>query len=175
MGQPLSVLDIGRLGTYAGAGDCIAYYAQLVAWGYDYGALAMGIKDDGTLSGETDSIFFRNEDITISAEQLARISIQLMQADFAARKRFAIDNPGQELTYDVVQQYHADVLKSFHVSVDTWTPNIALDELQTPEEKQALWTHLLTSSAVDLCLFVLQSLLAEGDPAEQFATAAMIR
>ncbi|UIJ81771.1 calcium-binding protein [Rhizobium leguminosarum] len=179
MGKPLTDQDLALLGTYADAGDRIAYYTQLVAWGYNYGALAMGVADNDTLSGATANIFFLNSasdlGVTISDDQLATISIRLMQADFAARTTAAHDHPGQDLTYDVVQGYHADVFAGFNVPADAWTPNIALTYLQTPEQKQALWDELLTASPVGSFAAVLQSLFGEGDPLEQFASDPVIQ
>lgn len=179
MGKTLSARDFALLRTYAEAGDRIAYYTQLAAWGYAYGTLALGVVDNDTLGGATANIFFQNsasdQGVTITADQLGSISIQLMQADFAARQSYATDHPGEELPYNIVQDYHRAVFNSFNVSGDAWTPNIALDYLQTPEQKQALWTELLSSSAIGSFTAVVQSLFGEGEPLFQFANDPVIQ
>jgi Ca2+-binding RTX toxin-like protein len=74
-------------------------------------------------------------------EDLARISLALMAADFAARN----GSGGAALHVDVIQAYHEDVLDSFGVSANGWTPNFALDTLETSAERETYWNSLLAA------------------------------
>jgi len=77
-------LDI--LAEHVAAGDRIAYYSQLADWGYQYGALALGVVSNDQLTGAIANEFFVNEaGVILSANQLASQSLALMQADFNAR------------------------------------------------------------------------------------------
>ncbi len=163
MAKALAADDFAVLEAHVAAGDRVAYYTQLAQWGYDYGRLALGVVNNDTLAGATANIFFLDaaatqaQGVTIDPDTLAQISIELMQADFAARQESPLVAAGQELTYDIVQGFHQSVFARYGVSSDAWTPSLALDFLQTPEEKQALWAEMMASSAVLSYLAVIAS------------------
>lgn len=76
----LAVLDM-----HAQAGDRIAYYESLASFGDPYGALALGVVRNDTSSGASANTYFldtaRAEGRSVSDDQLARISLELMLAD----------------------------------------------------------------------------------------------
>ena len=110
--------QLDKLSEHVNAGDRIGYYSQLAEWGDVYAALALGVVRADTLSGRTANAFLQNqaaaEGVMLDNEDLARISLALMAADFAARN----GSGGAALHVDVIQAYHEDVLDSFGVSAN---------------------------------------------------------
>ncbi|MBW6426133.1 hypothetical protein KX729_32775 [Rhizobium sp. XQZ8] len=168
MPKMLTDSDFARLQEHADAGDRIAYYEQLAAWGYRYPELALGVVNNDTTAGSIANIFFLKsaalEQVDIDSSTLATIGLELMRADLAARLSDAPLHPGEELTYDVVQIYHESVFNSHGVSGDAWTPNKALNWLTTTAEKQALWDDLLSGGPTDTAAAIHAALVNVSDP-----------
>lgn len=142
----LSQEQLSELGEHVAAGDRIAYYSQLAEWGDRYAALALGVVLADTLSGRTANAFLQeqaaDEGVELDNNQLGRISLALMAADYAAR----LDANGATLHVDVIQDYHEAVFNSFGVSANGWTPNFALQQISTASERQAYWNNLLAQT-----------------------------
>ena len=152
MPTSLGATQFAILQAHADAGDRIAYYTQLQDWGYNYGGLALSVVTNDitqSLSGATANIFFlQNAGKPVSHDELATVSLNLMRFDLAARQSFAGSASGQELPVDTVQDYHATAFGLVGVSVDAWTPNFVLGELDTVAEREAYWDSLLNSSSI---------------------------
>ncbi|KAG1651776.1 hypothetical protein GQR58_026807 [Nymphon striatum] len=135
---------------HVNAGDRIAYYSQLAEWGYKYAELALEVVNADTLSGRTANHYFldqaSDEGATITNNDLAQISLQLMQEDFAARVAFTGSASGQELPVNTIKDYHETVFNNFGVSDNGWTPNFALESLDTVAEQEAFWDELLNAT-----------------------------
>lgn len=147
MGRPLNNAEFDILQMHADAGDRVAYYTQLEAWGYSYGGLALGVVNNDTISGISANAYFllnaAEEGVTITADELAGISVELMIRDLDARREFEGSSQGADLPVDRIQAYHSDVFSQAGVSANAWTPNIALDSLANEGEREALWDDLL--------------------------------
>lgn len=131
---------------HANAGDRIAYYTALGAFGFAYGNLALGVVLNNTVSGAAANSFFMDQadeqGVNVSENQLATISLNLMQADFQARQT----RGGADLSVDVIQDYHAAVFNSVaEVSANAWTPNRYLLSFDDPADRQAAWDSMLNS------------------------------
>jgi hypothetical protein len=94
---------------HADTGDRIAYYSLLAEFGVEYGRLALGVVLNSTLSGASANAFFltqaTEEGKVVTNDQLAEISLDLMQADFARREVLG----GADLSVDDIQRYHREV------------------------------------------------------------------
>ena len=113
--------------------------------------MALGVVNNDAAAGKTANLYFATVAAIelgpnpVSKDQLSNISLRLMQADLAAR----ITNGGTDLTVDDIQRYHEDVFNEVAgVSADAWTPNRALANLDSLEDRQAYWDGLITSTAV---------------------------
>lgn len=144
----LSASQLSVLGQHAAGGDRVAYYTALSEFGIGYGDLALGVVLNDTTSGASANAYFlqtANDEVgTVSSNQLATISLQLMQADFTRRSALG----GADLSVDDIQGYHEAVFQRVTgVSADAWTPNIYLDSFSTPTERQSAWDNLISSGA----------------------------
>lgn len=108
----LSAEQLSVLQANADAGDRIAYYSALGAFGFAYGNLALGVVLNNTVSGAAANSFFLDqageEEASVSGDQLATISLNLMRKDFEARQASA----GADINVDVIQRYHEDVFNA---------------------------------------------------------------
>lgn len=156
---------LDELDAHFRAGDRIAYYKQLDAWGLAYGELALGVVQHDTLSGRTANHYFlgqanaeraANGQPPVTNDELARIGLRLMEEDFRARE--SIQNyTGDRLKVSVVLGYHERVFAEFNVSPAAWTPYMYL--MSYPEEqREAVWDGILGSdgflSGSDLNRFI---------------------
>jgi len=149
MGIPLGANEFAILRGHATNGDRIAYYTQLNDWGYNYGGLALGVVTNDTLSGATANIFFlQNAGKTVSNNELATVSLNLMRFDLAAREEFAGSASGLELPVNAIQAYHQAAFALVGVPVSAWTPNFVLDTLTDPTDREDYWDELLSSSSL---------------------------
>lgn len=144
----LSASQLSILGQHAAAGDRVAYYTALSEFGLTYGDLALGVVLNDTTSGASANAYFlqtaSDEVGTVSFDQLATISLELMQADFARRSALG----GADLSVDDIQNYHQAVFQSVAgVSPDAWTPNIYLDSFSTSTERQTAWNNMISGGA----------------------------
>lgn len=145
----LTTAQLNTLSQHSEAGDRIAYYEALSSFGVAYGELALGVVRNDTVSGASANQFFLNrasaEGQTVTANQLATISLELMRADLDAR----VDKGGADLNVDDIQDYHRDVFfRVANVSADAWTPNVYLDDLGSFSERQAAWEAMLGGSGL---------------------------
>lgn len=81
--------QLAELGRYVAVNDRAGYYELLSSYGVDYGTQALGVVDADTLSGAAANIFLKwtaqETSAPISNETLARLSVELLKADYAAR------------------------------------------------------------------------------------------
>jgi Ca2+-binding RTX toxin-like protein len=140
--------QLAQLAAAKDAGDRIAYYSLLSDFGDPYGKLALAVVNSDPGGGATASYF-----ITIQAQidgnpltsnELASISLNLMQADYAAR----LASGGAELGYAQIQDYHQLVFGLAGLTPSAWTANFPLNYLESVEEKQELWATLLNSGSM---------------------------
>ena len=148
MPTPLGTEEFNILREHVNAGDRIAYYNQLEAWGYRYGDLAGGVVSNDSFSGATANIYFVQEYLedtgnSFNFDDLASLSLRLMQEDLVARENSPDVAAGEDLSVDAIRRYHVEVFAEFNVQADAWTPYTALAQLNTPEERQQLWDSLL--------------------------------
>lgn len=134
----LAVLD-----AHARAGDRIAYYHSLAEFGDEYGALALGVVLNDTISGASANAYFLSTALVevgvVSKDQLAEISLQLMLADNDIRQ---VNNG--EASVDDIQIYHDEVFgRVANVSVNAWTPDYYLRSFDNPSDRQAAWNRLI--------------------------------
>jgi hypothetical protein len=131
---------------YLDAGDRIGYYTALSLCGEKYGALARGVVDAENLMGGSANMYFSNyveaQGISLSTDTLAQISLDLMEADYAAR------STGADVGWEEIQLYHNNVFAAHGISADAWTPNIALNALDTVEKKAELWDDIMDAGPV---------------------------
>ena len=144
----LSSSQLSVLRYHSDAGDRIAYYTALADFGIEYGRLALEVVLNATVSGISANSYFLDqageEGQAVTNNTLAKISLALMQADFARRDQLN----GADLTVDDIQRYHQDVFRDIaNVSSDAWTPNLYLDTFEAFEDRQAAWDAMLSSSA----------------------------
>ena len=123
----LSTEQLSVLQAHADAGDRIAYYTALGAFGFSYGYLALGVVLNNTVAGAAANSFFLDQageqGASVSGDELATISLNLMRRDFLARQA----NGGADLSVDDIQNYHAIVFNAVaNVSAGAWTPNLYL-------------------------------------------------
>ncbi|WP_227272483.1 calcium-binding protein [Roseobacter weihaiensis] len=151
MARNLTSEELDVLRQHSESGDRIAYYTALESFGNRYGTLALGVVNNDTAAGKTANLYFATQAAIelgpnpVSKEQLATISLELMQADFAARE----DAGGIDITVDDIQAYHDAVFgEEANVSVLAWTPTLALNSLENPQARQAYWDSLLNSGVV---------------------------
>ncbi len=151
MARNLTPEELDTLRHHSEAGDRTAYYTALESFGNKYGTLALGVVNNDTIAGKTANLYFVTQAAIemgpspISKEELATISLQLMQEDSAARENAG----GVDLSVDDIQAYHASVFDSVaNISVLAWTPTVALNGLETPEERQNYWNALLDPSGL---------------------------
>ena len=84
--------DIDELGAFASANNVIGYYTKLSQLGDRYAGMALGVVGANTFEGNLARQFAQNAAswqagtaVTITGQAWANISIELMQADLAAR------------------------------------------------------------------------------------------
>lgn len=153
----LSQGQIDALARYANVGDRVGYYELLASYGESYGTQAVGVVNADSISGAAANIFLVGTataaNISVSHDELAGISLDLMQADFAAR------SSGADVGWQQIQAYHNNVFDLHGIPEDAWTPNIALNALSTVEEKADLWEAMITSSPAVTWATVIISVL----------------
>lgn len=145
MSVKLSSEQLVTLQAAVNAGDRIEYYSLLADYGDIYGKLALAVVNNDRGSGATASYFITTqaqiEGHPLTNDALANVSLQLMQADYAAR----FQANGAELGYEAVQLYHQQVFALNGLTPSAWSANFPLDYLGTVEEKEALWNTLTNS------------------------------
>ncbi|MES2143931.1 MAG: calcium-binding protein [Pseudomonadota bacterium] len=151
----LSTAQMSTLRFHAEAGDRIAYYSALADYGVQYGQLALGVVLNTTWVGAAANFYFLgradDEGQSVSADELAEVSLKLMLADFRERENLS----GADLTVDNIQEYHRDVFASVaNVSANAWTPNIYLDSFPSFQDRQSAWESMLSSSSVGTYLSI---------------------
>lgn len=151
----LTSSQLSVLASHAAAGDRIAYYETLASYGEPYAALAIQVALNSGIAGDTANAYFlrvatERESISVSDNQLATISHELMLADFSVREL----NSGNA-SVDDIQRYHRDVFSEVvGASVNAWTAEVYLRSFETIEERQVAWDALVTDNAVDSYLTI---------------------
>lgn len=158
--MPLTSSQLAVLDMHAQAGDRIAYYESLASFGDPYGALALGVVRNDTSSGASANTYFldtaRAEGRSVSDDQLARISLELMLADNDIRQA-----SGGDADIDDIQQYHQEVFNDIaNVSANAWTPDYYLKSFETKQERQDAWDQLLASNPVSSYLAIANRRIA---------------
>jgi len=161
MPTPLGTEEFEILQNHVDAGDRISYYNQLETWGYRYGDLAGGVVSNDSFSGATANIYFVQEYLedtgsSFNFNNLASLSLQLMERDLVARRASDEVKNGEDLSVDAIRDYHVQVFNQFGVQADAWTPFTALSQLDTPQERQELWDSLLDAGRFRQYGFVCQ-------------------
>ncbi|MGS4883480.1 putative Ig domain-containing protein [Roseibium sp. MB-4] len=180
MPKPLGAEELSILSEHVEAGDRIAYYGKLEEWGYRYGALAGSVVANDSLAGATANIYFVQEYLqdTGSAfgfENLANVSLELMRRDFVARQTSEAVANGGDLSVDAIRDYHSAVFADFGAQADSWTPYVALQQLQTLEERQALWDGMLDAGTAAASFFSYLDIITTagiGNPGYIFDVSA---
>jgi Ca2+-binding RTX toxin-like protein len=140
----LNAQQLAILEGHVTAGDRIAYYTQLAAWGDRYAALCLGVVNNDTWAGSTANIFFLQEAAENGGPQpfgwdnFASMSLDLMRADWTARQQYGLDLP-----VDVIWGYHTAVFEDYEAPSDAWTPSFLLSNLATVGEREAIWDSFL--------------------------------
>lgn len=102
----LTSQELDELRGHVAAGDRIAYYSTLNRFGITYGLLALGVVNNDTTAGAAANEYFLDvsgeEGVSVSNNELATISLRLMEADFARREALG----GADLSVDDIQAYH---------------------------------------------------------------------
>ena len=165
------IIDDGRLLILQGhrdAGDRIAYYSQLTEWGYRYGELALGVVLNNSFPGRSANEFFvNNSNRVLSPNELAALSTELMNADFTARSaQNSSSRSGNELSVEIISDYHGVVFSRFGSNVDAWTPFIGLVAQSDLTAANALWDQLLDNVAIGTGELFIDSLIqaVSGNP-----------
>lgn len=156
------------LSEHVEADDRMGYYTQLEEWGYRYASLALDVVTSETLSGRVANSYFLNqasdEGVTISAADLSRISLRLMEEDWQIRQQ-----TGLALEVNDIQTYHTKVFREFEVSANGWTPNFAIEALPKGPERDAFWANLLATDSPLYSTEVLFSTIGPASTASQEA------
>ena len=146
--------ELTILQALANSGDRIAYYSQLAAWGDEYGRLALGVVNNDTLAGATANVYFVQHagagggNAPVLFDILANISLDLMRADLAARLQWFGEGQTGRLAVDRIHGYHTNVFAFYDVGTEAWTPDFALNRLETVAAREALWTTLLAAGGL---------------------------
>lgn len=140
------------------AGDRLGYYSLLRDYNIAYGKLALAVVSNDTLSGASANQFMSIqadlEHIQMSNTEVARIGIDLMNADFAARKSLG------DLAYAQIMSYHESVFASHNLSRDAWTADFPLHYLETnnPAAADALWQQMMLGNPLDTAAYIFAAL-----------------
>ncbi|WP_425089659.1 hypothetical protein [Stappia sp.] len=164
--------EIGVLSQHVQSGDSSGYYGALESWGYRYGALAGGVGSNSFPSGYIANSYLEGtaaeRGVIIDQSKAREIAIQLMAADFNARKR-GVEKFGSigELGYGPIAKYHGDVFRGHGLDRNSWTATTPLDVYarnhdffgyDTPEAaKQAGWEKMLSGDSVGVALDMAQA------------------
>jgi len=158
MSVRLSGEQLAKLKEAVDARDRIAYYSLLADFGDVYGELALAVVNNDRGGGATANYFITTqaqiEGNPLSSDELATISIQLMQQDFAVR----FNANGAELGYEEIQRYHQQVFSTNGLTASAWTANFPLNFLDTIEEKQQLWATLINSGSLGSAASIVAAL-----------------
>ena len=148
---------LNRLKTASDAGDRTKYYEILMAARDPYGALALGVVKQSTMSGRVARCYA----IAVSARcqrpidktMWLKISDGLMRADFAARQRpdnYETDTPS--LRWEVIQTYHVATFRDVAgLPPYAWTAWIPLT-LQGADKDQKLWHRMLSEDFLSVAV-----------------------
>ena len=74
-----------------------------------------------------------------------------------------------------IQGYHNTAFNQHHIPLDAWTPNYALNLLESDTEKEKLWDALLASSSLGAWAEVVASVLTSAGPLDGDAYAYLAR
>ena len=148
---------LNRLKTASDAGDRTKYYEFLTAARDPYGALALGVVKQSTMSGRVARCYA----IAVSARcqrpidraTWLKISDGLMRTDLAARQRpdnYEANTPS--LRWDVIQTYHVATFRDVAgLPPHAWTAWIPLT-LQGADKDQKLWHRMLTEDFLSVAV-----------------------
>lgn len=126
-GAMLSIKDIEDLTRFAESGNRIGYYETLEGAGVAYGALAGGVVRGDTISGRMANTFMAEraaqEGIQIDPREALSLSLDLMSADYFARKTAG----WQEIGQAEIASYHESVFGQYGLTKQAWTATAPLD------------------------------------------------
>ncbi|NIJ21113.1 Ca2+-binding RTX toxin-like protein [Sphingomonas naasensis] len=157
--------------------DPSQYYLALAGFGEKYGALAMQVTNDQTISGSVARAFAesvaRENGIALETSDWAAVSRALALADYEARlhaynQGFAsLDLPAAD-----IRDYHVEVFAEFNLPPEAWTAFIPL-QLAGDAGRDALWEEMKTTGwlyqAAGGGMIALQTALV-GQSAQSIAT-----
>ena len=141
---------LDQLGALNQAGNRTAYYEKLMSLRDPYGAMALGVVKQSTISG----IVAKRYAISVSRRYCRpiddamwlKISNSLMNADFLARlDKDNFDNGTPSLRWNVIRDYHVAVFGLNHYPPETWTAWIPL-RIDGEANDRGLWRRMVTEN-----------------------------
>ena len=141
--------QIENLGKFIESSNRTGYYDTLSQAGFEYGSLAGGVVRGDTIGGRTANAFMAERaaqlGVQIDSHEALSISLDLMRADYEARRNAGWEEIGQ----DEIARYHESVFLEHGLTRDAWTATVPLDVVgrhykeygfsSAAEAKDALW------------------------------------
>ncbi|QDH17230.1 hypothetical protein [Swingsia samuiensis] len=133
-------------------GDRHGYYTVLKRHADPYGNLALGVVDANAFAGLVAIYFIKGASLyylnkTLSDDLWLKISIQLMKADFSARRALRIYDRITYLYWITVRDYHQATFEYAGIPRLGWTAYIPL-EIVGPSKGADLWNKMLKHGIV---------------------------
>ena len=159
MSENLTNADFTVLKHYVDNQDRYHYWSYLQNRGDPYAGLALGVVTNETLAGYTANAFLTAKGqaagLVMDAEELNKIGVKLMEADFDVRKEIFDKNKGNSLHLGIfdIQTYHDTVFKQEtdkRLDITAWTAELPLRQAmakgkQTGDysEAESIWSDLM--------------------------------
>ncbi|MGF7151475.1 Ca2+-binding RTX toxin-like protein [Sphingomonas zeicaulis] len=149
MGQPLNNERRAVLEAIVNSGDANArerYYNQLAEYGYEYGELARDVAINYGINGAVANSFARgigeSKGVHLSDQQWLQVSVDLMKADWAARKSLPL-NSSDDMKWDAYNSYHSAVFGNYGLPETAWTAHLPLVSAGSDAASAAVWREML--------------------------------
>ncbi len=121
----LTQAQLARLEQAARDGDSVRYYQLLAEYGFGYGMVAGQVVQERDLIGYIANYFLENKlrehGIAVTPELRSDLMLALMDADFAARKKYPV------VTVQRIGEYHQEVFEELEIPSDAWAPTFLHD------------------------------------------------
>jgi len=163
----LEQIQLDDLQTYVDTNDRAGYWQKLAEYqllkGQDnsYALLALSVAQDKNISGRIANAYFRHvaseEGVTITPQDELNVGLDIMRQDLVARN----DASGNDITVQVIEQYHVNAFDNVNVSINAWTAYAVLDVAG-----DNIWNKLTSMTTEDW--------LAIGNGVGNSATVALI-
>ncbi|QDH17239.1 hypothetical protein [Swingsia samuiensis] len=143
--------------------DRIAYYHILSSNGDPYGALALGVVKQSTITGRVAKNFAQfiaaYAYTTLNAKRWEAISLGLMRADYEARAQLAPDDSLLGLSWHTIESYHTRLFEENNVPGRAWTAFIPL-KLAGLTNAAQLWKDMLFHGPITIGLETTHDVLS---------------